>query len=160
MEHSHPEPVHHAQRHPHAHGVQEPSVTRLAFSATVHCLLGCGTGEVLGMILGTAFGLSNTATIVLAVVLGFIGGFGLGILPLLRAAFSFARAFKQVLVAEGLSIAVMEAVDVLVQVNTPGVMDAHLSHPIFWAGMALALVAGFVAAFPVNYALIKRGVQH
>ena len=111
MEHSysaHEHGTHHTQEN------SEPSVRRLAFSATVHCLLGCGTGEVLGMILGTALGLSNVATIVLAVVLGFIGGFALGVIPLLRAKFTFRRAFKQVLVAEGLSIAVMETVDVLV----------------------------------------------
>jgi hypothetical protein len=54
----------------------------------------------------------------------------------------------------------METVDVLIQVNTPGVMNGHVSDPIFWAGMALALAAGFVAAFPVNYLLIKRGVRH
>ena len=143
-----------------AHPADEPSASRLAFSATLHCLLGCGTGEVLGMIIGTALHWSNIATIVLAVVLGAVLGFALGIIPLMRANFTFGRAFKQVLIAEGLSIAVMETVDVLVQVNTPGVMDAHLSHPIFWIGMALALVAGFVAAYPVNYVLIKKGVRH
>lgn len=64
------------------------------------------------------------------------------------------------LIAEGLSIAVMETVEVLVQVNTPGVMDAHLHEWAFWKGMLFGLAAGFIAAFPVNYLFIKRGLRH
>ena len=130
------------------------------FSATLHCLLGCGIGEVVGMIIGTALAFSNVQTIVLAVLLGFVFGFGLGIIPLLRADFSFKRAMRQVLIAEGLSILVMETAEVLVEVYTPGVMAAGFSDWIFWAGMLLALTAGFLAAYPVNYIMIGRGVGH
>ena len=48
----------------------------------------------------------------------------------------------------------------LAEVYTPGVMSAGLSDGIFWIGMVLALMAGFVAAYPVNYVLVKRGVRH
>ena len=34
-----------------------PDLNRLALSATLHCLTGCGIGEVLGMVIGTALGL-------------------------------------------------------------------------------------------------------
>jgi hypothetical protein len=123
-------------------------------------LLGCGLGEVAGMVIGTALHWDNVSQIVLAVVLGFIGGFALGIVPLIRAGFPFRRAFKQVLIAEGLSIAVMETAEVLTQVYTPGVMHAHVTDGIFWIGMGLGLMAGFIAAFPVNYYMVKRGMQH
>ena len=33
-----------------------PDLNRLALSATLHCLTGCGIGEELGMVLGTAVG--------------------------------------------------------------------------------------------------------
>ena len=132
----------------------------LAFSATVHCLIGCGLGEVLGMVIGTGLHMSNTATMVLAIILGFVLGFAFGMIPLIRAGFPFNRAFKQVLIAEGLSIAVMETFEVLVQVYTPGVMDAHLSDWIFWKGMLLGLIAGFIAAFPVNFIFVKKGIRH
>jgi len=138
----------------------QQSHSKLAVSATVHCLIGCGLGEVTGMIIGTALSFNNTNTIILAVVLGFVFGFILGMRPLLKAGFNYNRAFKQVLIAEGLSIAVMETAEVLIEVYTPGVMQAHLHEPIFWIGMALALIAGFLAAFPVNYYMIKRGVGH
>ncbi len=133
---------------------------RLATSATIHCLAGCGVGEVLGVIIGVAMGLTRVSTIVLAVSLGFVFGFALGLIPLFRAGYTTRAAFKQVLVAEGLSIAVMETFEVLVEVYTPGVMSSGLSSPIFWLGMGLALLAGFIAAWPVNYWLVGKGIRH
>lgn len=150
--------------HHNHHGVdykenQRPT-SKLAISATVHCLIGCGLGEVAGMIIGTALSFNNTNTIILAVILGFVFGFILGMRPLLIAGFTYKRAFKQVLIAEGLSIAIMETAEVLIEVYTPGVMQAHLHEPIFWLGMVIALIAGFLAAYPVNYYMIKRGAKH
>ncbi|MCK4910410.1 MAG: DUF4396 domain-containing protein [Thermodesulfovibrionales bacterium] len=132
----------------------------LSTSATIHCLIGCGLGEVAGMVIGTGLGLSNLKTIVIAILLGFFFGFLLGILPLLRAGFSFRRALRQVFIAESLSIAVMETAEVLVQVYTPGVMEAGLLSAIFWIGMGLSLIAGFIAAWPINYILIGKGIRH
>ena len=142
------------------HGHADESRLKLSHSATWHCLLGCGLGEVVGVIIGTALGLSNVSTIILAVLLGFVFGFVLGLRPLLRAGFGFARAMRQVLVAEGLSIAVMETAEVLIQVYMPGVMDAGLASGIFWFGMGLALIAGYIAAFPVNFVLVGKGIRH
>lgn len=147
--------------HNHSHTAEGTSNTlKLAFSATLHCLIGCGLGEVAGMILGTLLALSNHSTMILAIILGFIGGFGLGIIPLKKAGYTWKAAFKQVLIAEGLSIAVMETFEVLVQVYTPGVMEAGLTDGIFWFGMLLGLIAGFIAAFPVNYIFVKKGIRH
>ena len=104
--------------------------------------------------------LSNVATLVLAVALGFVFGFALGLVPLVRAGFEWRRAIKQVLIADVLSIVVMETAEVLVAVYTPGVMEAGLGAPVFWLGMLLALMAGFLAAFPVNYILVGKGIRH
>jgi len=143
-----------------AHNKPEPARFGLSISATLHCLLGCGIGEVVGIIIGTALAWSNVRTIVLAIILGFFFGFLLGIAPLLRAGFGIRRALRQVFIAESLSIAVMEAAEVLVEVYTPGVMNASLTSLLFWVGMLLALTAGFIAAFPINYYLIGKGVRH
>ena len=142
------------------HALDKASQLGLAHSATLHCLLGCGIGEVVGVIIGTALEFSNITTLILAVVLGFVFGFILGMWPLLRAGFDFSRALRQVFIAESLSIVVMELTEVLVQVYTPGVMDASLSSWIFWLGMGFALVAGYAAAFPVNYILVGKGIRH
>ena len=150
--------------HPHEHSDASRSMQdgrfRLATSATIHCLAGCGIGEVLGVVVGVALGFSRVGTIVLAVSLGFVFGLALGLIPLFRAGYTTRGAFKQVLIAEGLSIAVMETTEVLVEIYTPGVMASGLSSPIFWLGMGLALLAGFTAAWPVNYWLVGKGIWH
>src|SRR5882672_7501464 len=73
-------------RHMHlaTHSADGSSLNRLAFSATVHCLTGCSIGEVLGMVIGTALGWSNSATVLISIVLAFVSGYGLTLLPLLR----------------------------------------------------------------------------
>ena len=68
----------------------ESSLNRTAFTATLHCLTGCAIGEVLGMIIGTALGWSNPATIALSVVLAFLFGYSLTMLPLLRSGLALA----------------------------------------------------------------------
>ena len=158
MEHTH---------HHHSHTKHDPSapvknenIMRLSVSATLHCLVGCGIGEVVGVTVGTYFGMTMISTMFLAIALGFLFGFGLGIIPLLRKGIPFSRSFKIVLVGEGLSIAVMEAFEVLTQLVIPGVMEAGLTDAIFWFGMLAALAVGFIAALPVNYIMIKRGVRH
>jgi hypothetical protein len=132
----------------------------MAASATLHCLTGCAIGEVLGLVLGTAFGLGNGATIALALGLAFLFGYALSTLPLVRAGLGFFAALSVVLAADTLSIAVMEVVDNLVMATIPGAMDAGLTDPAFWLSLAVALAAAFVAAFPVNRYLIDKGKGH
>jgi Domain of unknown function (DUF4396) len=50
--------------------------------------------------------------------------------------------------------------EVLVQVYTPDITEAHLIDGIFWIGILMGLVAGFLAAFPVNYFFIRKGIRH
>ena len=69
---------------------------KLSVSATAHCLLGCGLGEIVGVILGTALALSNVHIIILAISLGFVFGFALGLIPLLKARFQLKDAVRQV----------------------------------------------------------------
>jgi hypothetical protein len=42
----------------------------------------------------------------------------------------------------------------------PGVMEAGLTDDIFWLEMIMGLAAGFVAALPVNYIMIARGMRY
>lgn len=135
------------------------SLNRLAFSATVHCLTGCAIGEVLGMVLGTAWGWGNGATIALAVALAFAFGYAFTILPLLRA-MSLKAAAGLALASDTASITVMEIVDNAIMLLIPGAMDAGLSDLLFWVSLAFALIIAGIAAFPVNRWLIKRGRGH
>ena len=158
---NHNEHAMHTHHNMSMHEIKEKQKTFiLALSATLHCLIGCGIGEVLGMIIGTALNMKMFDTTILSIILGFAAGLSLGVTPLLRAKFTLRNAVKTVLLAEGLSIAVMEAFEVITQWMIPGVMEAHLTDWIFWVGMLAALIVGFVAALPVNYIMIKRGVRH
>ena len=132
----------------------------MAASATLHCLTGCAIGEILGLMVGTAAGWSNAATIALAVGLAFLFGYALSTLPLIQAGLGFFAALSVVFAADTLSIATMELVDNLVMALIPGAMDAGLVNPVFWLGMMLALSVAFVAAFPVNRYLIDKGKGH
>jgi len=134
--------------------------TRLAFQATVHCLTGCGIGEVLGLGGATLLGLGNAASIVLGIVLAYVFGYGLTFVPLLRAGMPLLRATGITFAAETISITTMEIVDNLVVLAVPGAMDAGLSDILFWGSLALSLAVAFVAAFPVNRWLINRGLGH
>ena len=134
--------------------------TRLAFQATIHCLTGCGIGEVLGLGGATLLGLGNAASIILGIVLAFVFGYGLTFVPLLRAGMPLLRATGITFAAETLSITTMEIVDNLVVLAVPGAMDAGLGDFLFWVSLALSLALAFVAAFPVNRWLINRGLGH
>jgi hypothetical protein len=136
------------------------SLNRLAFSATVHCLTGCAIGEVLGMIIGTALGWGDFATIALAIVLAFFFGYSLTLLPLLRGGLTLAAAIPLALASDTISITVMEIVDNAIMVWIPGAMDAGLTNLLFWGSLTAALVIAGVIAFPVNRWLIGRGKGH
>lgn len=132
----------------------------MAVSATLHCLTGCAIGEIAGLMIGTALGLSNLQTIALAVTLAFLFGYMLSTLPLLKAGLGVGTAFSVVLAADTLSIATMEVVDNLVMLAIPGAMESGLVNPTFWLSMSLALTAAFVAAYPVNRYLLGKGRGH
>lgn len=138
----------------------QPSVNQTAISATLHCLTGCAIGEIMGLVIGEALGWSNGQTIALAVVLAFIFGYGLSVLPLLRARIALRTALGVVLAADTLSIATMEVVDNGVMTIIPGAMEAGLVNPVFWLSMSLALAVAFAAALPVNRYLLQRGKGH
>jgi hypothetical protein len=108
----------------------------------------------------TAVHVSNGATIALAVVLAFIFGYALTVVPLLRAGLPLARVAALAFAADTASITIMEIVDNAIMWLIPGAMDAHLTDPLFWGSLAVALAIAAVAAFPVNYWLIARGKGH
>jgi hypothetical protein len=133
---------------------------QLAFSATLHCLTGCAIGEVLGMVIGTGLGWDDVPTILLSVVLAFVFGYSLTLRPLLVSGLALAAAARLALAADTLSITVMEIVDNAIMLAIPGAMEAGPRSALFWGSLAVALGIAFVAAFPVNYWLIRRGRGH
>jgi Domain of unknown function (DUF4396) len=136
------------------------NANRLAVSATNHCLTGCGIGEVLGMVLATWWGWGNAASIGLAIVLAFVFGYSLTLVPLLRAGTALGAAIGIALVSDTFSITTMELVDNAVLLAWPDAMDAGLRDLLFWGSLAIALAIAWPPTFLVNRALIRRGKGH
>jgi hypothetical protein len=124
------------------------SLNRLALTATTHCLTGCAIGEVLGMVLGTAFHWSNSATIVVSVMLAFLFGYGLTVRPLLAAGLTTPVVLKLAFASDTASITIMEIVDNALMLLIPGAMNAPLDSVRFWGSLAFSLSVAGVAAFP------------
>ena len=144
----------------HGTGHETVSLNRTAFMATLHCLTGCTIGEVLGMVIGTAFGWTNWPTVALAVALAFLFGYGMTIWPLRRAGIAWGTALGLAFASDTLSMATMEFVDNAMMLIIPGAMEAGLSDPLFWGSLVISLVLAGAAAFPVNRWLIARGKGH
>ena len=115
------------------------SLNRLALTATTHCLTGCAIGEVLGMVLGTVFHWSNSATIVVSVVLAFLFGYGLTVRPLLASGLTTPVVLKLAFASDTASITIMEIVDNALMLLIPGAMNAPLDSVRFWGSLAFSL---------------------
>src|SRR5512134_1670063 len=137
-----------------------PSVSRLAFAATAHCLAGCSIGEILGMALGAGFGWRPGITVSVSVALAFLFGYAFTVLPLLKSGMALVATLRLALASDTFSIVVMEIVDNGIMLVIPGAMDAGLAEPLFWASLAGSLLLAGMAAFPVNRWLIVRGRGH
>jgi hypothetical protein len=137
-----------------------PSLNRLAFQATTHCLTGCAIGEVAGMVVSTALDWGNFGAIVLSVILAFFFGYALTMRPLLASGLQLGKATRLALSADTVSITVMEISDNAILLVIPSAMNAQLNEPLFWGSLALSLAIAGVVAFPVNRWMIGRGQGH
>lgn len=142
------------RRHP------QGSLTRSAVRATLHCLTGCAIGEVLGMVVATAVGFGNAASIGLSIVLAFVFGYSLTLRPVAAAGVPLRRALRLAVASDTVSIATMEAVDNGFILVVPGAIAAGLADGLFWWSLGVSLVIAFVVTVPINRVLIAHGRGH
>lgn len=128
--------------------------------ATLHCLTGCIIGEAAGLFIGVSLGLGVFWTIVLAFTLAYISGFTLALWPLMtKGGLDLKAAMRVVWLGELVSITVMEIAMNGADYWVGGIQAASVWEPIFWIGMGVAVVAGFLAAWPVNHWLLKKELK-
>ncbi len=157
--HQHSKAEHRASAHAHhGHGGGQP--LRTSAQATLHCLTGCVIGEVAGLMIGVSLGLSPWPTIILATVLSYISGITLGLVPVMRSQrLGLLGALRIIWVGEVISIGVMEVVMNFVDYKMGGMTAPSIASWMFWRGLVFAVPAGFLAAWPVNYWLLKREIK-
>ena len=140
------------------HRSSNPFVT--SAQATLHCLSGCVIGEVAGLLIGVALGLSVAPIIILATTLAYVSGMTLGLVPVMRNQNkTFLEALKLIWIGEVVSIGVMEIAMNAADYAVGGMQAGSILSPIFWAGIAVAVPAGFLAAWPLNWWLLKRDLK-
>ena len=135
-------------------------LNRLSVSATLHCMTGCVIGEIAGLVIGTALGWSDLATIALAISLAFLFGYTLTSLPLFRAGLTLGAVIPIALATDTVSITLMEAIENATMLLFPGAMEAGLDSLTFWGPMALGFAIAFPFAFLANRYLLQRGKGH
>jgi len=68
-------------------------------------------------------------------------------------------ALRIIWIGEAVSIGVMEAVMNYVDYRMGGMEAQSVASWMFWRGLLFAVPAGFLAAWPVNYWLIRRELK-
>ena len=137
---------------------------RQVLGSTMHCVAGDGVGILLGAVIARLFHLPTIADIALEYALGF--GFGWSIFQSLfmrgMAGGSYMRALSKTFFPELLSMNCLMAG--MVPVMTLAMKSAPASHdpsgPAFWFIMSMALLVGFITAYPMNWWLVSRHMKH
>lgn len=152
--------AHPADHAGHGHHGHAGSSLKTSFHATLHCLTGCVIGEVAGLMIGVSLGLEPWMTIVLATALAYASGMTLGLIPVMRdRGVTLIAALKIIWIGEVISIGVMEIVMNFVDYQMGGMTAPSVMTWMFWRGLVFAIPAGFLAAWPVNYWLLKRNLK-
>jgi hypothetical protein len=157
--HQHAAHAHGHGAHSH-HGHSGGGALRTSAQATLHCLTGCVIGEAAGLMIGVTIGLVPWQTIVLATLLSYVSGMTLGLLPVMRSqSIGMLQALRIIWIGEVISIGVMELVMNFVDYQLGGMGAPSVMSWMFWRGLVFAIPAGFIAAWPVNYWLLKRELK-
>jgi hypothetical protein len=137
---------------------------RQVLGSTMHCVAGDGVGILAGAVIASLFHLPKITDIALEYALGF--GFGWSVFQSLfmrdMAGGSYMRALASTFFPELLSMnclmAGMVPVMTLAMKSAPASRDP--SGPAFWFIMSMALLVGFITAYPMNWWLVSRHMKH
>lgn len=137
---------------------------RQVLGSTMHCVAGDGLGILAGAVLGGILHLTSAAHIALEYVLGF--GFGWTMFQALfmrdMAGGSFRRSLDLTFVPEFLSMNMLMAgmVPVMTIMMTSIAGSESPLSSLFWFVMSMALLAGGIVAYPINWWLVARHLKH
>jgi hypothetical protein len=129
---------------------------RQAIKHTTHCLIGCGIGEVLGMLIASSLGWHRIGRLSLAIVLAFFFGYLLTYRGVRKQTTTAQEAIKITLATDTVSITSMELIDNTIEFIIPNALLATATSLRFWWGLALSLLIAFIVTVPVNRYMISK----
>src|SRR5665811_1489978 len=137
---------------------------RQVLGSTMHCVAGDGIGILAGAVVASYLTLTRPLEIGLEYALGFLFGWTIfqGLFMRDMAGGSYGRALATTFVPEFLSMnflmAGMMPIASLGRVAVGGKFSPLT--PEFWFVMSMALLAGFIVAYPINWWLVANGLKH
>jgi hypothetical protein len=132
------------------------TLTRQAIDHTTHCLIGCGIGEVTGMLIASSLGWHSAGRLPLAILLAFLFGYSLTYRSVRKHTKTTKEALKITAITDTASIAIMETIANIIEVIIPNALVVTAAQPRFWWGLALAMSIAFLITVWVNRYLISR----
>ncbi|HSX47519.1 MAG TPA: DUF4396 domain-containing protein [Patescibacteria group bacterium] len=135
-------------------------ITRHAIKHTYHCLIGCGFGEILGMLIASSLHWHKIERIVLAILLAFFFGYLFTYRGVRKESESAKKAISTTLATDTVSITSMEIIDTIIELLIPNALIVTPTSFRFWWGLAVALLIAFIVTVPVNRYMISRHPVH
>jgi hypothetical protein len=149
---------------PGTHEQYVSSQWRQTLGSTMHCVAGDGVGILAGAVLSHIFGLVGLAEIALEYVLGFAFGWAVFQALFMRDMFggSYIRSLKGTFISELLSMNMLMAGMVATMAALRTLLGAGTdpTTPVFWFVMSMALLVGFITAYPMNWWLVRNHLKH
>ena len=137
---------------------------RQTLGSTMHCVAGDGVGILVVAVLSSLFGLTGLIEVALEYVLGF--GFGWTIFQALfmrdAAGGSYPVALKRTFIPELLSMNLLMAGMIPIAMTLRRHVDlaSDPGSARFRFVMSMALLAGFIVAYPMNWSLVANHLKH
>lgn len=149
---------------PHTHEAFVAVRWRQVLGSTMHCVAGDGVGILVAAVITARAGLPMREDIVFEYLAGFLFGWTVFQALFMRgmAGGSYTKSLRTTLVPEFMSMnGVMTGmIPVMVGLMAAWPGAGSPATPQFWFAMSLALLAGFIVAYPINWWLVSAGLKH
>lgn len=132
--------------------------------STMHCAAGDGIGIIAGAVIASYLSISGLLDFGLEYVLGFAFGWAFFQAYAMKdmAGGSYTKSLRMSFLPEFLSMnLLMTGMILTMSIMKPRIEGADDPlRPEFWFVISMALIAGFIFAYPMNWWLVSNGMKH
>jgi len=147
-----------------SHTASTEKLWQQAVNSEMHCLAGDATGIILSAAVLFHFSLPNGLELIIEYLSAFVVGLFIFQALMMRGMYEgdYIKSVRKTFFAETVSMnMVMLGMLPVMVVLMALLKDAESPYsPNFWFAMGMATIAGGIAAYPVNYWLVKKGLKH